>query len=579
MNPLRVLALATSLVVLAVLGCSKPAAIEPDDPPTADGPEWFRDVTVERGLDFVHVAGPTDDYFMPPLLGSGVAVFDFDNDGRLDLFLLQSGDRPGATCRLFRQLPDGTFKDATAGSGLGIGGWNVGVAVGDVNNDGFPDVLITRFMGVKLFLNNGDGTFTDATEEAGLENPQWATSACFFDYDRDGWLDLVVTNYVDYDPARKCTPTGARDYCAPHAYRGTVSRLFRNRGAADAKPAVGPDGKPRPRVRFEDVTVAAGLAQVPGPGLGVICWDFDGDGWQDFLIANDGKPNHLWINQRNGTFREEAGVRGLAVNAMGQAEGNMGIGLGDVDGDGLLDVFVTHLSQETNTLWRQGPRGLFDDRTVFSGLSKPRWRGTGFGTVLGDFDQDGALDVALVNGRVVRGPAANEAELGPFWSRYAQRNQLFVNDGTGKFTDVSPQNRAFCGTARVGRGLAVGDITGSGALDLVVSDVNTAVRLYKNVVPDRGHWLIVRALDPALRRDAYGAEVVVKAGGRSWVRVVTAGGSYLCSSDPRVHFGLGKTEKVDAIQILWPDGKKEVFAGAGVDQRLTLRRGDGTPAE
>jgi hypothetical protein len=581
MNLLRVggVGLPAGLIALLVLGCSRPAPVEDDDRPL--GPEWFRDVTAEVGLDFVHDAGPTDDYFMPQIVGCGAAVFDFNNDGRMDLFLLQCGGaKPGSTCRLFQQMPDGTFKDVTAGSGLDVSGWNIGVAIGDVNNDGWPDVLLTQYLGVKLFLNNGNGTFTDVTEEAGLENPGWGTSACFFDYDRDGHLDLILTNYVDYEPARKCNSNnGLRDYCAPKSFKGTVSKMFHNLGPQawqpGEKPALGPEGKPRARVRFEDVTVAAGLTQAPGPGLGVICYDFDGDGWPDFLIANDGKPNHLWINQKDGTFKEEAVARGIAVNAMGLPEANMGIGLADVDGDGLMDVFVTHLSLETNTLWKQGPRGLFQDCTVFSGLSRPLWRATGFGTVVGDFDQDGAPDVALVNGRVARGPAVNEAELGTFWAQYGERNQIFANDGTGKFTDISPQNKAFCGTPRVGRGLAAGDITGSGSLDLVSCDVNTPVRLYKNVAPNRGHWLIVRALDPALKRDAYGAEVVVKAGGRSWVRAITPSAGYLCSNDPRAHFGLGKAERVDAIDVLWPDGKREVFPGGDVDRRLTLRRGEG----
>jgi hypothetical protein len=507
---------------------------------------------------------------MPQALGSGAALFDYDNDGRLDIYLLQnSGPDSSSTNRLFHQLPNGVFKDVSAGSGLDIAGYNMGVAVGDVNNDGFPDVLVTQYGGVKLFLNNGNGTFTDVTKEAGLSNPAWGASAAFFDYDRDGWLDLVVVNYLDYDPTWACTTaSGKPDYCAPRTFGGRVSRLFHNLGKGNGAKAVG----------FEDVTEKSGLGRLAGPGLGVVCADFDGDGWPDLFIANDGQPNRLWINRHDGTFTEEAARRGVAYNAMGQAEAGMGVALGDVDGDGLFDLFVTHLTEETNTLWRQGPRGLFNDRTAASGLKVPHSRGTGFGTVLADFDQDGALDVAVVNGRVSRGSAIINTSLGPHWGLYAEQNHLFTNDGTGLFRDISQANSAFCGKANVARGLAWGDLDGDGALDLLVTTVAAPARLYRNVVPRRGHWLLVRALDPALKRDAYGAEVRVRAGERRWVRWINPSGSYLCSSDPRAHFGLGSADRIDGIEVLWPDGKTESFPSCRVDQQLVLVRGSGVIA-
>jgi enediyne biosynthesis protein E4 len=328
-------------------------------------------------------------------------------------------------------------------------------------------------------------------------------------------------------------------------------------------------------VRFEDVTLKAGLGRLPGPGLGVVCADFNGDGWPDIFVANDGQPNYLWVNQKDGTFKEEAVVRGLALNGLGQTQGNMGIALGDVDGDGIFDVFVTHLTEETHTLWKQGPRGIFQDRTAAMGLASPRWRGTGFGTVLADFDHDGALDLAIVNGRVGRGPPAGAATLGPFWSRYAQCNQLFVNDGRGTFRDISAHDAAFCEAAAVSRGLACADLNGDGALDLLVTTIAGPARLYRNIAPKRGHWLLVRALDPALRRDAYGAEVTVYAGGRRWLRCMNPGYSYLCSNDPRAHFGLGQAERVDAIEVIWPDGAAEAFPGQSVDQVVVLRKGEG----
>jgi hypothetical protein len=312
----------------------------------------------------------------------------------------------------------------------------------------------------------------------------------------------------------------------------------------------------------------------------VICADFDGDGWPDIFIADDAQPNQLWINQRDGTFTEQAIARGVAYNGLGRAQGNMGVALGDVDGDGLFDLFVTHLTEETHTLWRQGPRGLFHDRTAAAGLANPAWRGTGFGTVLADFDHDGALDLAVVNGRVARAKLATPAAsvttaVGPFWSWYAERNQLFANEGTGRFRDVSAQNEPFCAEARVSRGLACGDIDGDGALDLLVTAVAGPARLYRNVAPRRGHWLLVRAFDPALRRDAFGAEITVEAGQRRWRRWLNPGYSYLCSNDPRAHFGLGDAERVDAIEVVWPDGTVESFPGGPTDRLVVLRKGEG----
>jgi hypothetical protein len=487
-----------------------------------DGPAWFADATERVGLHFVHDPGPLGKYFMPQIFGSGAALFDFDGDGRLDLYLLTNGGpKSDSINRLYKSLPDGSFKDVTDGSGLGIAGHNMGVAIGDVNNDGRPDVLVTQYGGVKLFLNLGGGKFQDITDAAGLANPAWGTSAAFFDYDRDGWLDLVIVNYVDYDPTWVCKdPGGKPDYCTPQAFPYSVSRLFHNRGSAKDE-----------AVRFEDVTVQSGLGKYVGPGLGVLCADFDGDG--------------------------------------------------------LADLFVTHLRNETNTLWRQGPRGLFADRTGEAGLLRPLWQGTGFGTVLGDFDLDGHLDLAIVNGHVVRTGATPAQELGPYWGAYGDRNQLFANDGHGRFTDISPRNPPFCGRWNVARGLAAGDFDGDGKLDLLVTTIGAKARLYRNVAPTTGHWLAVRARLPSPRdradrtkdRDALGAEVVVEAGARRWVRLIHAASSYLSSSDPCAHFGLGETAQVDRITVLWPDGSREQFDGTRADRMVELRQGQGRPIE
>jgi len=581
-----------SLLLFALCGLSLGCSPRISSPPVIGGPAappWFVDVTAEVGLDFVHDAGPEGNFFMPQSVGAGAALFDFDKDGRLDIYLLQSGgpDSPSRN-RLFRQGADGRFTDVSKGSGLDIAGYCTGVAIGDVNNDGWPDVLVTQYGGLKLFLNNGNGTFTDISREAGLDSVLWGMSACFVDYDRDGWLDLVVVNYVKYDVTTLCYDgQGRRDYCHPRQFPGSVAKLYRNLGIGGAQSAERGaqeaalrGAHPALPIRFEDVTERAGLSRLPGPGLGVTCADFNGDGWPDIFVANDGQPNRLWINQRDGTFQEEAVLRGLAYDGMGKAPANMGVALGDVDGDGLFDVFVTHLTNETHTLWSQKPRGMFRDRTVPAGLAPPGSRGTGFGTVLADFDHDGAVDVAVVNGRVSRGESAVES-LGPFWGQYAERNQLFANNGSGRFRDISSHNRPLCGTAGVYRGLACGDIDGDGALDLLVTALAGPARLYRNVAPKRGHWLLVRAIDPTLKRDAYGAEITARAGERRWTRWLNPGYSYLCSNDPRAHFGLGEVDHVDALDVVWPDGTRESFPGCPADQRpeIVLRKGAGSPVK
>jgi hypothetical protein len=511
-------------------------------------------------------------------MGSGVALFDFDGDGLLDVYLLNNGGPKGRPNQLFRQARPGTFVNVSKGSGLDFSAFCMGVAIGDVNNDGKPDVLVTEYGGVRLLLNNGNGTFTDVTREAGLSNPLWGVSAAFLDYDRDGWLDLVVVNYVDYDPTWTCTgPGGAPDFCPPRPFKGAISRLFRNLGKRAGA---------RPSVRFQDVSFESGIGRRAGPGLGVLCADFNGDGWPDIFIANDGKPNHLWINQKDGTFKEEALLRGVAVNAFGQAEAGMGVAWADVDGDGLEDLFVTHLGSETSTLWQQGPRGVFRDRTARSGLANPTRRATGFGALFGDFNHDGAPDLVLVNGRVFKGSTTTNSNLDPFWRPYAEHNQVFVNNGEGRFRDRSPLDSGpvgFSTTAQVGRGLAVGDLHNTGALGAITTGISGPARLYRNVVPHRGNWLVLRAFDPVRQRDALGAEITVRAGRRRWLRTVHASGSYLSSSDPRAHFGLGAVEQVDAIEVLWPDGKpqasKEVFPGGPVNRHLVLERGKGRRRE
>lgn len=544
---------------------------QPTTVPADTEDPWLADITDASGVAFTHDAGELKDYWLPRINGSGVAVFDFDGDGKLDLYFLNFGGSDSKSVnRLYRNLGGGKFQDATEGSGLGIAGHNTGVIAGDIDNDGRPDVVVAQFNGIRLFRNLGGGIFADVTPASGLKNPLWATSLNLFDYDRDGWLDLVVVNYVDYDPTRVCLdPTTRPDYCGPHLFPHTASKLFRNLGR--------PAGTPE-QPKFQDVTVSSRLATAPGPGLGVYCADFDGDGWPDIFIANDLKANHLWINQRDGTFREEAISRGIGLDGMGVAHSGMGIAIGDVDNDGLFDVYVTHLNTETHTLWSQGPkRGFFQDHSARAGLLGTHWRGTGWGTLFVDFNRDGWLDLAQTNGRVYRDSGPPAAALGPHFQNYGERNQLLRNEGAGKFRDISNSNPAFCGGPNVARGLATGDLDGDGLPDLVVTTIASKARLLRNVARG-GHGLTVQAFDPRLKRDAYGAEVRVSAGGRTWLRIVNPGDSFQCSSDPRPHFGLGDAARYDSIHVVWPDGRAEQFPGGEADRIVVLNRGEGKEA-
>ncbi len=548
------------LLASALAGCNRQPASSTSATLAPSGPPWFQDVTEHAGLHFQHECGPTTaDFFMPQIMGSGCAVIDFDGDGLFDIYLIHNGGPNGAKNQLFHQRPDHTFEDVSSGSGLDVAGFGVGVAVGDMNNDGLPDVLLTEYGRTRLFINLGGGKFRDISREAGIDNPLWGTAAAFFDYDRDGWLDLIVVNYIDYDRSVPCADGGGKpDYCGPKIFPGTSARLFHNLGKSDG--------------RFEDVTLKAGLAAHKGKGLGVLCADFNGDGWPDIFVANDQAANYLWINQRNGTFHEEAAIHGVAYTGTASPAANMGIAWCDVDGDGLPDLFVTHLVQETHTLWKQGPRGFFQDLTAISGVTASP-RTTGFGTALADFDRDGWPDLVLVNGGVARNRDATAGS--PHWSQYSQRNQLFVNDGQGKLRDISESNPALCGTPGMGRGLVVFDYDNDGAPDLLITEVAGPARLLRNIAATDGHWLTIRATIPALKRDAYGAEVTVVAGAKRFHRLLNPGYSYCSSNDPRVQLGLGPADHYESIEIRWPDGRAERFPGGPANRQIELHEGDG----
>ena len=522
----------------------------------------FTEVTNALGSDELSEIWPDGAYAIHEVIGGGVALFDYDGDGDLDLLQVRFPP-PGqlnmpAPNRLFQQQSDGTFRDVSAVAGLADAGYGQGVAIGDVNNDGDLDVYVTNFGPDAFYRNNGDGTFVNATESAGLSNDRWGTSAAFVDYDRDGDLDLYVANYVRFEPDEVCVGyNGAGDYCGPLSFEPELDRLFRNNG----------DGA------FTDITTEVGITS-PARGLGIVCTDLTNDGRVDLYVANDGEANQLWVQNDDGTFTDEAIIRGVAFNSYGQPEGSMGLTLGDISGDGQVDLFMTHLTGETNTLYLSSEFAIFTDATETSGFKGGDLPFTGFGCGFFDFDHDGDLDLALVNGRVKRGPIPPNPAAGDFWNAYAEPNLLFQNDGSGRFANISSQAGPFAAPAKVSRGLAFGDIDNDGDIDAVVGNIGGPPQIFRNDALKSGnHWLLVRALSG--NRDAVGARVTVVAKRRRFVGFVLPAYSYLSSNDPRVHFGLGKVDTIDAIEVVWVDGTRERFHALGADQEITVRQGQG----
>jgi hypothetical protein len=544
---------------------------------TSDAEAVFIDATGEARLAFEHVVDTPEDYFFPEIVGSGCGVIDYDADGDLDIYMINLGGASQAVNRFYEQVEPGVFADVTDKTGLGDAGLGMGVAVGDVNNDGWPDLYVSNYGADRLYLNQGDKTFLDITRTAGVENMNWGLSACFFDYDRDGWLDLYVTNYVDYNE-RPCTRPGGgdQDYCSPREFPPVADKLFRNETgearAAGQTEAIG-------SARFRDVSLASNIASQRGPGMGVVAMDLNGDHWQDIYVANDQGANFAWINQGDGRFEEEALRRGCAYDALGRAQASMGIAAGDTDGDTSFEIFLTHLETEQNTLYRATEPGLFGDASIASGLGPVSLPYTGFGTAFADVDHDGDLDAVVADGGVRRSPNADkttvEMQAQDFWSDYAQENLVLYNDG-GKFSRLAASDDAFAGHIGVARGLAAADFDNDGDIDLLVSNVGASARLYRNESGKRGHWLMVRAVDPRRGgRDDYGALVTVVCGDARQVRLIQPASSYLSSNDPRAHFGLGPTGTFDRIEVTWSDGVQEHFPGGQASRILTLQRGQG----
>ena len=543
---------------------------------------FFVESAQEVGLDFKHFNGMTGDLALPEIMGSGGALFDYDNDGDLDVFIVQgemldprkkprdsvfswqSAQPPRG--RLYRNdlaAPAGgsrhlRFVDVTDQSRIIASGYGMGVTAGDVNNDGWVDLYVTNLGRNQLWRNNGDGTFSDATNMMPEEAASWSTSAAFFDYDRDGWLDLYVANYVQValDKQPTCyAQSSAPDYCTPNAFPPLADRLFHNRG----------DGS------FEDVSEAAGIRGVAWAGLGVITADFNGDGWIDVYVANDGDPNVLWINQKNGAFKDEALWAGCAVNRMGLAEGSMGVDAGDFDGDSDEDLFMTNLMEETHTLYVNLGNGLFEDRTIQTGLTAVRGRYTGFGAAWFDYDNDGWLDFLILNGAVKTLP-----ELVQQGNRYplGQPNQLFHNEGGHRFREVSEHMDAAFLQLEVSRGAAFGDIDNDGDTDVLVVNNSGPVRLLLNQVGNHQHWLGLQLVGAKEKRDMLGARVeVMRRDNTALWRRSRTDGSYLSSNDPRVLVGLGTDDHVDAVRVHWPDGQQETWSGVASDRYTVLQQG------
>ena len=540
----------------------------------------FREAAEEVGLKFHHFPGTMGQYFMPEIMGAGVALFDYDNDGDLDVYLVQGtmldpsedprkakfppppGWKPGN--RLFRNLLSETgkleFVDVTEKAGVGHVGYGMGVAVGDYDNDGFQDLYVTNFGHNVLYHNNGDGTFTDVTVQAGVDDPRWSTSAAWVDYDRDGRLDLFVANYLDFTVKgnKQCyASTGERDYCTPKMYQPVPARLFHNRG----------DGT------FEDVTESAGIGAAIGPGLGVVCADFNSDGWPDIYVANDGAAAHLWINQRNGTFKEQGLLSGTAYNAEGAPQAGMGVAAGDFDNDGDEDIFKTNLTNEGGNLYVNDGRANFYDASAEFGLLQPTVPYTGFGTEWFDYDNDGYLDLFIANGAVNRIESLRGSPY-PFH----QNNQLFRNEGDGKkFREITGVAGPALALSEVSRGAAFGDVNNDGAIDVVVANNNGPARLLLNQTRslNHNHWLAVRLEAANGNRFAIGAKVEVRLRGRKLLRRAHTDGSYLSANDVRVHFGLGESAKIERLTVLWPDGRGEEWDRVDADRMVIIRQGTG----
>ena len=544
--------------------------VNPLSPSTPSPGHTFIDVTRAAGLTHRTVFGEVArNTYILETTGTGVAWFDYDNDGRLDV-LFTNGTRLGETSggeslRLYRGNRDGTFTDVTAKAGVTRVGWGQGVAVGDYDNDGHRDVYVTFFGRNVLFRNNGDGTFADVTGRAGVAGGGWSTSAAWADYDRDGHLDLYVARYIDFDvktaplpgavvPGVNCAYRGFPVMCGPRGLKGARDFLFRNNG----------DGT------FSDVTGAAGIDTALHRGLGVVWGDYDNDGALDLLVANDAQPNQLYRNKGDRTFEEVALLAGVAVDEDGRARAGMGVDFADYDNDGWLDAAIGNFFGEPSSLYRNRHDGTFDETTWSSGVGPPTVPSLTWGTRFFDYDNDGWKDLLFVNGHVYPEVDAHRLD-----ETYAQRALLFRNDANGRFTSMGAAAGAPWSERWAGRGAAVGDYDNDGDLDIAVAVVNATPVLLQNRGTPPQNWLTIALVGTKSPRDAVGARLEVRIGDRRLMEDVRGGGSYLSHSDSRVHVGLGSAARVDGIDIRWPSGLVQRIGSVDANAFLTIKEGEG----
>ena len=560
----------------------------------------FEDVSKKVGIDFWQYSGATGEMLLPEMVGSGAALLDYDNDGDMDIYLVQGypttpqgkplvpvppGWKPGN--RLFRNNLRETgklsFTDVTESAGVGAADKGMGVAAGDYDNDGYVDLYVTNYGRNILYHNNGNGTFTDVTAGAGVASSGWSTSAAFIDYDKDGLLDLAVVHYVDFYRRPCYMPDGRLDYCGPQPFKGTVTELYRNLGNG----------------RFKNVTEEVGLNAKPGPGLGILTGDFGSSnsgsadlgsaGYPSFLVANDGAANYLWMNERRSpqskpgdrVFKEEGLTHGLAYASDGRPRAGMGIAAGDIFGDGGESIIVTNLPTEAFTLFQRQPNGDFVDATEQSGLSHISLPYTGFGVGLIDMANSGLLDMFSANGgvRSMAGDLSANPKGDPF--PYREKKLLLKNIGRGKeFENISESAGPVFQIPEVSRSAVFGDVNNDGGTDILVTNNNGPARLLLNTVPNRGHWLSVHLEGTKTNRSAYGSVVeLVRRDGTPVRRWVRGDGSYLAANDPRVHFGLGKDTEVNRIQVYWLAGECESWKQSAVDTIVNLKEGTGQSCE